>query len=328
MAENKDIKEKFKRIAKQFKSLESRLPNKSIQSRETTGDDSDSKNLASNPDDSSKKINSKNQNDTPQQQTEYGQKDSIGQKSPNVQDKNKLDSDTKQSSAQNKNIQAAKTLSKAQQIKQEFESRMADYKESLRQEPIKQRPGESDLAFRRRQQQEEDNSPENIRNRSLSDIASKEAKTRFNKQLNRGRDFTTRKGKEIAAKNPQIAEVSERMKEFEKKRREEIKKLSKKTKEFQRKLNEMRRREAKRLALQAAKRLADAAEKLAQKILVEIGKQLANIVISALAGVSSAFTDVIVPAILIIIVAYVAIESACKANSVFDAVCNTISTVL
>lgn len=161
-----------------------------------------------------------------------------------------------------KNPKAADAINKAQQVKQGFEDRMNAFRDSAelsaRKEPIKQMPGESDLAFRRRQQKEDADKPENPQRMSLGQAAKQHAKDYGKKQLGKGMNYAKNKGKDVLAQNPKLQKaynaakaINDRTKAIQEKRKQ----LNKKIQEVKNKLNIKKKfeDEFKKLAWQYAK---------------------------------------------------------------------------
>lgn len=212
---------------------------------------------------------------------------------------------------------------KAQEVKDDFENRMNMFRDSAelsaRKPPIKQNPGESDLEFRRRQQKEDDNTPENPQRMSLSGAAKQHAKDYGKKQLGKGADFVRKKGGDYLAKNPKTAAALKGAKEkaeaFKKRRSEEIKKLAEKKKKFTDKINKAKTY-AKKLKdqLNVKKRLEDELKK-------RIAQFALKIIWPAIGGILVILAKLFI-VVLAVVVVISAVDYTCKSNPLFDAACS------
>lgn len=210
---------------------------------------------------------------------------------------------------------------KAQQAKQEFEERMLRVKEAAQTEPIKQRSGESDLEFRRRQQQEDDNTPENVRNRNLADIVKQRGKKELRRGVRKGTDVILKSSPKLAAATKEAREAAEMIT----KRREEIQKLVKeRTEKISKRVASIKRRFNAAKIVQ--KKLQDEAEKIALAIIRQAAAMLLRIILAAASGVIGALGEVLV-VVLIIIAVIAAITSVCSGGGPIGSACSAISGI-
>lgn len=207
-------------------------------------------------------------------------------------------------------------------------------KENTQNAPIKQKAGEygkgeSDYAFRQRQKQQDDESPDNIKDRSLADVAGQRIRTGIDrgkdyantqtnkaagygaqkgkKALSKGATFAKEKGEKFLDKNPKAAETAEKLKAFSNKRHEDIKKLK-----------------AKFNAAKLAKKKVDDEVK---KIKMEIAKAAARFTLQIIAYAISAIASIAIPllaAAVIIVIVYVAIDYYCNSGGLTGAACSAI----
>lgn len=185
-----------------------------------------------------------------------------------------------------KNIKIANAVNKAKAVKEDFENRMGVLKENVQEEP------------------EDDESPDNLNDRSLGKIAKQRLKTEGNKQLRKGKEYAKGKLDRLAAQNPKTAatlkEAREKAEAFKKRRSEEIKKLAESKNKIAKRINKLAN--AKKLI---KKKIADEAKKLALKI----AQAATRLAVQIMAAVISALSEVIV-IILIVIVIFVVIIAA------------------
>lgn len=214
--------------------------------------------------------------------------------------------------------------SPAQQAKQNFEDKMLAYKENLKSEPIKQRYNESAPAFRRRQQREDDENPDNVKDRSLANVAGTRAKNEAHRQVRKGTDFAKKKGNDYLAKHPmtaaKIKEAKEKAEEFKKRRSEQINKLIENKRRIAARYNEIKNR------INVKKRAEDWLKKAA----LQLAAAASRIALQAVIALTTALSEVIV-LIFLITVAFVVIlviyDHLCNSGGFTGAACSAIGEV-
>lgn len=227
-----------------------------------------------------------------------------------------------------KNPKAAGAINRAQEAKQNFEDRMNQFRDSAElsagKPPIKQNPGESDLEFRKRQQKEDDNAPENPQRMGLRDAAKQHAKNYGKKQLGKGAGYAKRK---IAA-SPALTSTSNKIKAAKemadaiKKRSEEIKKQAAlKTEGINKRIKALKNiYNAKKLI---KKKIEDEAKKLALKIAQAAARFILQIIMAVI-GAFSEVIAIIFAVVLLLVIIMVAIGYACNSNFIAESFCSAV----
>lgn len=203
----------------------------------------------------------------------------------------------------NKNPEAAKMFNKAQQVKDDFRNKIGGLnKENLQSAPIKQRPGESSGEFRQRQKREDDESPNNIKDRSLGDVAGQRLRTGINKQIGKftNKQDNPRTAAALAKADKIKKQVALKAQKFTNRARE----LSRKAKILNARLKELKKQ------LDFKQRLKDELKKYAIRLLWPV-------ISSALLILGKLF---IVMMFMVVIIA--ALKYTCESNPLFDAVCS------
>lgn len=196
----------------------------------------------------------------------------------------------------NKNPEAAKMFNKAQQVKDDFKNRMGE-----QSAPIKQRAGETSGEFRKRQKQQDDESPDNIKDRRLGDVAGQRLKTGINKQIGK---FTNKQD------NPRTAAAIAKA--------DKIKKLAAlKAQKFTNRLNKLIAYKNKfKDKIDLVKKFKDDLKRRAKQLALRIA-------VSTLSAIIAALSEVIV-VILIIVIIMVAINYYCNSGGITEAACSAI----
>lgn len=192
-----------------------------------------------------------------------------------------------------KNPKVAESINKAKEAKENFENQMGGMKENLQSGPIKQRPGEKNYEFRKRQKEQDDNSPDNIKDRSLGNVAGQRLRTGINKRIEG---------------NPamKVALI----------RAEKIKKLAAlKAQKFSNRIKALNARAKKiKEQLNIKKRLKD-----------ELKKRVAQYAIRflwpAIAFIIAILIKLLIVAMAVVVVIYF-LKTTCESNPLFDAACS------
>ncbi len=202
--------------------------------------------------------------------------------------KKSISENTENSEKPEKNGLLKRGKNKAKEAKENFENRMGGMKENFQSGPIKQRPGEKNYEFRKRQKEQDDNSPDNIKDRSLGNVAGQRLRTGINKRIEG---------------NPAMKAALIRA--------EKIKKLAAlKAQKFSNRMKALNAR----------------AKKIKEQL--DVKKRVAQYAIRflwpAIAFIIAILIKLLIVAMAVVVVIYF-LKTTCESNPLFDAVCSTIT---
>lgn len=243
----------------------------------------------------------------------------------------KKEADAKAANAAHKKAELSDIhISKAQQIKEEFENRMEGLKENIQAEPIKQEPGESIAAFRKRQKKQNDESLDNIKDRSLVNIAGTRARTEANKQMRNAKNYGKEQARVFLKSHPNANKAIEAAKERSKAIQDKIAKIQNtnaaKRLAALKKYYNAKEHVKRQIRNEIKKKAAEFAARVAAQVARSIAVAILEAIIAIVTFIASISIEVIL-AVVVIIVIVIYIDEVCNANSITSAVCNAVADV-